>query len=134
MISHITLGTDDLDRATGFYAPVMQALGFPRVPLARSDPFIMWRHPQEDRPLVALSIPFDGQPHRPGNGQMLALMAKNRAKVDEAYRLAIEAGAQDEGAPGLRPHYHSNYYGAYFRDLDGNKVCIVCHEPEPQEN
>ena len=65
-----------------------------------------------------------------GNGQMLALLAKSRAMVDATYARAIGLGAACEGAPGLRPHYHPNYYGAYFRDLDGNKICICCHESE----
>jgi catechol 2,3-dioxygenase-like lactoylglutathione lyase family enzyme len=47
--------------------------------------------------------------------------------VDAFYAAALAAGASDEGAPGLRPHYHPNYYGAYVRDPDGNKLCAVCH-------
>jgi hypothetical protein len=50
--------------------------------------------------------------------------------VDEAWRLAIAHGGMDEGGPGLRPAYHPHYYGAYFRDPDGNKLCVVCHDPE----
>lgn len=56
--------------------------------------------------------------------------AKSRAKVDQVHALALNSGAVDQGQPGLRPHYHPNFYGAYFRDLDGNKICIVCHNPE----
>ena len=47
--------------------------------------------------------------------------------VDQTYAVALEYGATCEGAPGLRPHYHANYYGAYFRDLDGNKLALCCH-------
>lgn len=130
MISHVTLGTNDLARAAEFYEPVMAALGYPRVPFERSDPFIMWRRPGDDRPLVALARPFNRAPHAPGNGQMLALLAPDRQSVDIAHACALTAGGSDEGAPSLRPHYHAHYYGAYFRDLDGNKICIVCHEPD----
>ena len=130
MISHVTIGTNDIDRATAFYAPLMEALGLSRVPMERSAPFVMWNRKDHFRPLVALARPENGQPHAPGNGQMLALLAASRAAVDTVHALAIAAGGQDEGAPGLRPHYHPNYYGAYFRDLDGNKICIVCHEAE----
>ena len=49
--------------------------------------------------------------------------------VDAAYDAGMSAGGKDEGAPGLREHYHPNYYGAYLRDPDGNKVCVVCHKP-----
>ena len=59
---------------------------------------------------------------------MVAFMAKDRATVDKAYELAIANGGKDEGKPSLRPHYHENYYGAYFRDTEGNRVCVVCHD------
>jgi len=130
MISHMTLGTNDVEKAAAFYEPIMQALGNLRVPFERSDPFVMWRRPGDDRPLVALTRPFNGEPHDSGNGQMLALLAPDRASVDTAHALAMSGGAQDEGHPSLRPHYHADYYGAYFRDLDGNKICIVCHDPD----
>jgi predicted lactoylglutathione lyase len=61
---------------------------------------------------------------------MIALAAPRRSVVDACYAAAIEQGGTDEGRPGLRPHYHPHYYGAYFRDPDGNKICIVCHQPE----
>ncbi len=77
-----------------------------------------------------IAHPFDGKPHVAGNGQMAAFSANSRRQVDEAYRLALSSGAKDEGSPGMRPHYHADYYGAYFRDLDGNKLCVVCHTPE----
>ena len=55
--------------------------------------------------------------------------ASSRAVLDAFHRAALAAGASDEGAPGLRPHYHPDYYGAYMRDLDGHKICCVCHAP-----
>lgn len=58
---------------------------------------------------------------------MIALLATTREMVDEAYAVAMAAGATDEGGPGLRPKYHPHYYGAYFRDSEGNKLCVVCH-------
>ncbi len=60
----------------------------------------------------------------------MALLAPDRATVDNVYAIAMKAGALNEGPPGLRPQYHAQYYGAYFRDLDGNKICIVCHQVE----
>ena len=59
--------------------------------------------------------------HRPG---LLAAAA-----VDQAHALAIQTGGTDAGPPGLRPHYHPDYYGAYFHDPDGNKICVCCHSP-----
>jgi lactoylglutathione lyase len=59
---------------------------------------------------------------------MIALMAPSREAVDRAHALALEHGGSCDGAPGLRPQYHANYYGAYVRDPEGNKLCIVCHD------
>jgi predicted lactoylglutathione lyase len=60
---------------------------------------------------------------------MVAFGAQSREAVDAFHAAALAAGGSDEGAPGLRAHYHPNYYGAYVRDLDGNKLCAVCHKP-----
>ena len=59
-----------------------------------------------------------------------AIRAETRAAVDAFYAAAIAAGGVDNGGPGLRPHYHANYWGAYFRDPDSNKLCVACHAPE----
>jgi predicted lactoylglutathione lyase len=59
---------------------------------------------------------------------MVALLAADRLMVDRAHTTALAHGAACEGPPGLRPEYHANYYGAYFRDLDGNKLCVCCHD------
>ena len=64
---------------------------------------------------------------------MTALMAPTRGLVDAAYAAAIDAGGSCDGPPGPRPHYHPDYYGAYVRDLEGNKICVVCHEPAPPD-
>ena len=60
---------------------------------------------------------------------MVALSASSRAQVDAVHQLALAHGGQCDGPPGLRAHYHADYYGAYFRDPDGNKLCVVCHAP-----
>jgi catechol 2,3-dioxygenase-like lactoylglutathione lyase family enzyme len=62
----------------------------------------------------------------------VALVAADRHVVDEFYQAAMAAGARDNGKPGLRPHYHPNYYGAFVLDPDGNNVEAVCHQPSPQ--
>jgi len=68
--------------------------------------------------------------HEPGNGQMVAFSGNSRAVLDSAYNVAIANGGTSEGPPELRPEYHEHYYGAYFRDPDGNKLCVVCHSSE----
>jgi catechol 2,3-dioxygenase-like lactoylglutathione lyase family enzyme len=59
----------------------------------------------------------------------LAFTAENRRQVDAFHRAALEAGAKDHGAPGLRPHYHANYYAAFVIGPDGHNIEVVCHEP-----
>jgi lactoylglutathione lyase len=77
--------------------------------------------------LFLIGRPFDQKSHDQGNGQMTAFLAESRALVDAVYNTALAHGGVSDGAPGLRPEYHENYYGAYFRDPDGNKLCIACH-------
>ncbi len=64
---------------------------------------------------------------------MVAFLAETRDVVDQAFAVAIANGAVSEGQPGLRPEYHPNYYGAYFRDPEGNKLCVACHVPAPSD-
>lgn len=59
----------------------------------------------------------------------VAFRAKDRATVDAFYKAAIAAGGRDNGAPGVRPHYHKDYYGAFVLDSDGNNIEAVCHDP-----
>ena len=129
MFSHIFAGVKDFDRALAFYTPVMQALGAQLRFVEAARPWAGWQSNPGPRPLFVIGTPYDHQPHEAGNGQMVAFLAGDRATVDRVYALALAQGALAEGAPGLRPEYHAHYYGAYFRDPEGNKVCIACHEP-----
>jgi predicted lactoylglutathione lyase len=75
-------------------------------------------------PMVAIGPPYDGQAATAGNGAMIALVLDTRAKVDAMHAAALAAGGTDEGAPGVRGDEGPQaFYGAYFRDLDGNKLC-----------
>lgn len=130
MFSHIFLGVSDFERALAFYAPLMEALGVEARFCDRTRPWAGWQSEPGPRPLFLIGRPVDGQPHDKGNGQMVAFAAGSRDIVDTAYRLALANGGTSEGEPGLRPEYHQHYYGAYFRDPDGNKLCVVCHLPE----
>jgi lactoylglutathione lyase len=128
MFSHIFIGASDFGRAMAFYTPLMEALGIrPRFHDA-STPWAGWQSSPDPRPLFLVGHPFDGQPHAPGNGQMTAFLAADRATVDRAHAVALAHGGRCEGPPGPRPQYHANYYGAYFRDPDGNKLCVACHQ------
>jgi catechol 2,3-dioxygenase-like lactoylglutathione lyase family enzyme len=123
MYSHTTLGTDDLERARAFYEPVMTALGIAQ-PFTLPGTLVFGDLAGEKLFVVS---PFDGRPASSGNGIHIALLAPSRAAVDAFHAAALAHGGTDEGAPGLRPHYHAHYYGAYVRDPDGNKLQAVCH-------
>lgn len=130
MFSHIFVGVSDFDRAMAFYEPVMHALGIQHRFCDPVRPWAGWQSQPEPRPLFLIGRPYNKAPHDAGNGQMVAFLAKSRAQVDQVYSVALANGGAAEGAPGLRPEYHEHYYGAYFRDPDGNKLCVVCHEAE----
>lgn len=123
MFSHITLGTNDWPRAKAFYQAIMAALHIPQ--------FMETEEGAAYGELTGAKLfvgpAYDGKLASVGNGTHVAFVAKTRVEVDTFYAAAIENGGIDEGAPGLRPHYHPNYYGAYVRDLDGNKLQAVCH-------
>jgi len=129
MLSHIYIGVNDFERAYRFYAAVTTELGLVLRFREADKSWAGWQKPGQARPLLLVGKPFDGAPAMPGNGQMTALLAPDRAAVDRAYQAALAAGGSDAGPPGLRPHYHANYYGAYFRDPEGNKLCVCCHDP-----
>jgi catechol 2,3-dioxygenase-like lactoylglutathione lyase family enzyme len=127
MYSHTTVGANDLARAKDFYDAVLEPLGL-EVRYSGGG-IIGWGLPG-GRPQFLVVRPFDGGDPSVGNGSMIALLAAKRSVVDACYAAAMAQRGLNEGRPGLRPQYHRNYYGAYFRDLDGNKICIVCHQPE----
>jgi len=128
MISHIFLGVGDFDMAFRFHSALMSALGHTLRFRDDARPWAGWQPAAGGRPLFLIGRPFDGQAATCGNGQMTALQAADRATVDRAHAAALANGGCCEGPPGLRPEYHANYYGAYFRDPDGNKLCVCCHE------
>jgi catechol 2,3-dioxygenase-like lactoylglutathione lyase family enzyme len=98
-------------------------LGIERVP-SKWETWAAWRRPGEAATLW-VGRPYDGRPANRGNGWMAAFAAPSRPAVDAAHAAALAAGGQDEGAPGPRPHFAPDYYGAYVRDPDGNKLHFV---------
>jgi len=134
MFSHIFVGVSDFDRSLSFYEPLMAALGIESRFCDRSRPWAGWQSPNGPRPLFLIGTPYDEKPPHPGNGHMVAFLAANRAAVRQAYQVALANGGTPEGEPGLRPEYHAHYYGAYFRDPDGNKLCVACHSADGEAN
>ena len=130
MFSHAIVGIGEFERALRFYRAVLGALGLRERFCDVEKSWAGWQPAAGGRPLFVISKPYDGAPHQAGNGQMVAFMADTRAQVRLVHEIALREGGSCEGPPGLRPHYHANYYGAYFRDTEGNKLCVVCHHPE----
>lgn len=126
MFSHITLGSNDLDRAARFYDAVLLPLGLRRrIVEPDGGPAALCWIGAQNHPRFYIYTPFDGQPASAGNGTMTAWFAPSQAALDAAYAAGLAAGGSDEGAPGIRAHYAPDYYGAYLRDPDGNKVHLV---------
>jgi catechol 2,3-dioxygenase-like lactoylglutathione lyase family enzyme len=125
MIGYVTLGTSDVVRARGFYDNLLGLIGAKRI-MEFGDElggFTMWGT-SWDKPGVAVTRPHDQGAQHPGNGTMTALTVDQRALVDTLHAKALELGGTCEGPPGLRGDEGPQaFYGAYFRDLDGNKLC-----------
>ncbi len=124
MIGYATIGTNDPDRALAFWDAFMAELGAKRLiemPDARQMTFY---GAERNRPMLAVTKPYDGSPASPGNGNMVALPMESRARVDAMHARAIELGATDDGAPGFRGPEKIGFYFSYFRDPDGNKIAL----------
>ena len=116
MIGYATIGANDLEKAKGFYDKILAPLGGKRA----FDTERMQGYADAEGRMVVICKPYDGKDASVGNGTMFGLLSPSTAAVDEVYKTAIAAGATCEGPPGARS---PNFYGAYFRDLDGNKLC-----------
>jgi catechol 2,3-dioxygenase-like lactoylglutathione lyase family enzyme len=124
MIHHVSLGTNDAERATRFYDPVLAVVGVSRQSMEGGS---VGYGSAAHEYLFALEKPVDGKPATAGNGAHIALAAAHRHLVDEFYRVALANGGTDGGAPGLRPRYDGNYYGALVHDPDGNNIEVVTY-------
>ncbi|MCY1060455.1 VOC family protein [Nannocystis sp. SCPEA4] len=120
MLDHLSLLVRDLPRSTRFYTAALAPLG---AVVGYSDENTAGLG-LPDAPQLWLAPAKEVQPLH------LAFRAKNREQVRQFYAAAIAAGARDNGEPGLRPHYHPNYYGAFVLDPDGHNIEAVCHSPE----
>jgi len=132
MLSYVYFGTNNLETAIAFYGPVLGALGMKRC--ATGDPewdrvAAGWGIYENDgvRELAFwVGTPFDQQPATAGNGSMVAFSARSWKEVDDFHAAALAGGGVCEGPPGLRLHYSPDFYAAYARDPDGNKIAAVC--------
>lgn len=117
MVGYTTLGTNDLEKAIAFYDSLLAELGGKQV--LNDGRMIVWAGAGPGG-MLAVCTPYDEQPASVGNGMMVALAAGSQENVRKLHAKALELGASDEGAPGERMN---GFYGGYFRDLDGNKLC-----------
>ena len=122
MIGYTCLGTNNKPRAMAFYDALLGLLGAKR--FYETERGVGWGVSAE-QPMFAVNTPFDGAPASVGNGSMVALSAASAEQVQALYAKALELGGRDEGAPGPRG---GGFYGAYFRDLDGNKIAVFCYQ------
>jgi len=129
MIDHISIGVTDFERARGFYDAALGALGYHRMMDFGQAAGYGDRHPS-----FWIGVP-EPSPDAPDGYSLLApgghvaFAAPDRAAVDAFHRAALAQGGRDNGGPGLRPHYHPDYYAAFVLDPDGNRLEAVCHKP-----
>lgn len=122
MLDHVTLGVSDFARSKAFYDQALKPLGI--APLfEKPNEYVGFG--EGERPYFWIGV-------RPNvaSGAHVAFTTLDRATVDAFYRAALVAGGRDNGAPGVRPHYHPNYYGAFVFDPNGHNIEAVCHLPE----
>lgn len=124
VFTHVTVGTNDLNKARAFYDTVLGTLGLKRIADLDENGSI-WG---ENAPSFFVLKPANGQPASVGNGVTVSFEAPNRAAIDAFHAAALAAGCPDEGAPGTRD-WAPNAYAAYTRDLDGNKLAVYCFKP-----
>ena len=127
MIDHIGVGVVDMDRAKAFYQEALKPLGIA---------VIMEVSAEETGDEAHAGFGADGKAFfwigtgaKPKGGTHVAFTATTRDEVDAFYRAGMGAGGRDNGAPGPRPHYSADYYGAFVLDPDGNNIEAVCHKP-----
>ena len=122
MIGYVTLGSNDLDRARAFYGELLSLVGAKE--LMRMEAGFTLYGTNFGQPAIAVTSPYNGEAATPGNGNMAAIVVNDRALVDALHAKAMSLGGSDEGAPGVRGEEGPQaFYGAYFRDPDGNKLC-----------
>ncbi len=129
MFNYVTLGTNDFAAALHFYDAVMHELGHQRCHVDFEAGWAGWGIYQQDGTeelVLWLCRPFNGATATTGNGTMVALTAARRAQVDAFHATGLRHGGSCEGPPGIREHYGPNFYAAYLRDPDGNKLAAVC--------
>lgn len=119
MMSHVSIGTNDLEKSLEFYDQVFETIGVKRVVDLPEHQAVAYG---KKYPEFWVQTPHDRNVAEVANGTHFAFLAPSKESVDRFYQKAIECGAKPEGEPGPRPHYGTEYYGCFLRDLDGHKI------------
>ena len=128
MLDHIGIAVSNIERSRAFYDQALSPIGIT----------LLWTVGPEQTESGGTTLGYgsDGKPYfwigdneRTEEGTHIAFSVHTRQEVDAFYAAALAAGGRDNGAPGLRPHYHPNYYGAFVLDPDGHNIEAVCHDP-----
>ena len=122
MLDHVTIGVSDIARSTAFYDRALRPLGIERL-YAEGQAFAGYGAGRKAFFWIGLIAAAQTSTH-------VAFTAEDRQTVQQFYRAALAAGGRDNGEPGLRPHYHESYYGAFVLDPDGHNIEAVCHSPQ----
>lgn len=128
MIDHTGVNASDFNKSKAFYSRVLSAIGYsllvelPASVTGSTDVAGFGEPPKPDF-WISKGVPNNPPVH-------VAFRVATRAQVDAFFNVAIAAGGRDHGKPGVRSHYHPNYYGAFVLDLDGHNIEAVCHSPE----
>lgn len=126
MIDHLSITVADIEKSRIFYDAALAALGATRIMNMDRPEVRISGYGCDGKPSFWIADTGTGAARLPGH---VAFAAPHRSAVDAFYRAAIAAGASDNGAPGLRPHYHPDYYASFVADPDGNRLEAVCHKP-----
>ncbi|MEM9043102.1 MAG: VOC family protein [Pseudomonadota bacterium] len=121
-LNYVMLGSDDVAKARGFFDSVFPIFGGKVV--AEYMPHAVC-YELRGGGRVWVATPYDSQAATPGNGNMVGIACDSKAEVQDAHQMALSKGGINEGDPGERPHYGPGFFGAYVRDLDGNKMSFV---------
>jgi catechol 2,3-dioxygenase-like lactoylglutathione lyase family enzyme len=128
LFDHVALVVSDYPRSKAFYDCALAPLGVKVMDLGEKG--CGYGRDEVDFWISAGPASFHAPEHvRVITPTHIAFAARSRAEVDAFYKAAIAAGGKDFGAPGLRPHYHANYYAAFVLDPDGHDIEAVCHKP-----
>lgn len=134
MIDHTGVIVTNIEKSGKWYEEALRAIGYTKLmafskAITQTTDVAGFGEESTGKPDFWISAATPGRPVNQSPSH-IAFRASNRQQVDGFYKAAIDSGGKDNGKPGLRPHYHENYYSAFVLDPDGHNIEVVCHNPE----